>query len=174
MKQLVPAWLLTLICSVVCSFTVSGLLLAHTEEGYAADTAGPSETISAFIRELQPQNGKTVVVFDPIDWLTGAEADEVFQRENPDADFNSPPDGYYIVNDNEELRTLETDQTADALMQIYKRPGQKFATDIVWNEQITLSEFLRIWKDDELVRDYPYHLTVKNGKIVQIAQQYVP
>jgi hypothetical protein len=61
-------------------------------------------------------------------------------------------------------------------MQIYNRTGNIAEADIVWDERITIEKFIELinMEDDLQLKNFPYHLTVKDGEIVRIVQQYVP
>jgi hypothetical protein len=58
-------------------------------------------------------------------------------------------------------------------MQIYNRTGKPGEADIVWNEHIPLSKFIKIFAEDAILHEYPYHLTVKDGKVVKVIQQFI-
>ncbi|MNP78758.1 hypothetical protein D3C76_1764490 [compost metagenome] len=61
-------------------------------------------------------------------------------------------------------------------MQIYDRDGTYEGMDIQWNEKVSLSEFQNIFAHSELmdISQFPYHLTIQDGVVVRIVQQYVP
>ena len=122
------------------------------------------------------KNGKHVITYDEINWYEGEQATEQFLAHEGDSGLDSPPDGYYIVNDNRELSELPIADNAQVLMQIYNRTGNINEADIVWNESITLDKFITILNEDDgfNLRDFPYHFTVQDGQIVRIVQQYIP
>ncbi|MFD2613098.1 hypothetical protein [Paenibacillus gansuensis] len=132
------------------------------------------DTHAAYIDKLALANGKTVVVADYIQWYEGASADKVFLDREPDSGLEGAPDGYYIVNDNAKLRKLTVSPKAAVYMQIYNRTGNWEDADIVWNEKISLAAFKKLIAKDASLKDYPYHLVVKDGVVVKIIQQYIP
>jgi hypothetical protein len=135
-----------------------------------------TETQTAYINQIVERNGKVTIDADNIQWFEGEQANQKFREIEKDPDMTEAPDGYYIVNDDTTVRTLEVADNATVLMQIYNRTGNIDEADIVWNEQITLGKFVDILKDDSEwdLKDFPYHLIVKNGVVVQIVQQYIP
>lgn len=62
-------------------------------------------------------------------------------------------------------------------MQIYNRTGNVEEAGTVWNEQITVDQFVALMTNDDSginLKDYPYHFSVENDKIVRITQQFLP
>ena len=134
--------------------------------------SAPESTVTVMISSLESKDGTLVLTGDPIDWYFGKEADRVFAERDPEGakEIGGAPDGYYIVNDDKTLETYEVSPEAEVLMQLY-RPDA-----IQWNEKIELSEFTRLLQDKTDIDQsaFPYHLTLKDGKIVKIVQQYTP
>jgi hypothetical protein len=159
-------------------FIVSMLQLSgsvHANGGYKP-VMKSKDTHPAYIKSIYTKGGKTYITADYIEWYEGAEADKQFRiREHP-VEFNEAPDGFYIINDNKKLRTFEVQANSTILMQYYKRTANQSDDDIIWNEKISSPKFLTLFKDPKGwdMKAYPYHLTVKNGKIVKIIQQFIP
>jgi hypothetical protein len=148
-----------------------GILLPHGSSDYA------SEIQTVFIHNIDEIDGITSITVDEILWFEGAEADKQFAAHERDAGIEQAPDGYYIINDNPKLHTLAVSKNADVLMQIYDRPGDNDkSSDIIPNEKVTLKQFNTLFKKNNVLdmRDYPFHLTIQNGKIVKIVQQFIP
>ncbi|MBP3966487.1 hypothetical protein [Paenibacillus lignilyticus] len=162
---------LTIIGLVACISTAS----AVDNKGYAPVTQTP-ETITVYINGMDKQGGKLLLQTDEIQWFEGEAADEAFVMEEPDSGLDKAPDGYYIVNDDETLKTLEVDPHAAVIMQIYDRTGSLVNASTEWNQAISLDKFEAVYHADGLVTvsDYPYHLTIKNGKVTRIVQQFIP
>jgi hypothetical protein len=156
----------------VAIFSLHNLVQA-TEDSYKP--VEKSQNIHpAFIDNIDSKNGKTYLTADYIEWYEGEEANVKFRERENDPEVTKAPDGYYIINDNPKLRSLEVSEDAVVLMQYYDRTGTNEVQDISWNEQIPLAKFLSIFKQQSGLKNYPYHLTVKDGKIVKIVQQYIP
>lgn len=135
-----------------------------------------NEMITVYIElmELTADGGQ--ITADPILWYEGQEAEQVFTKYEPDAGIDGPPDGYYIINEDGELASYPLAHDAEVRMQIYDRTGNAEDIDISWDEQISLEKFRALFDhtDGLDVRDFPYHLTIEDGQITRIVQQYVP
>lgn len=135
-----------------------------------------SETYTAYVDGIQQENGKLFLIVDKIGWYQGEEADTIFEQRNPDSGLDGAPDGYYIVNDSKEQEKVEVQADAEVLMQLYDRDGTYAGADIQWNEPVTLNKFESLY-DNKTIVDlsvFPYHLTVKDGQVIKIVQQYIP
>ncbi|MBR2566193.1 MAG: hypothetical protein IKE29_16440 [Paenibacillus sp.] len=151
---------------------------ADVPSSSAASNAQPanSEVYTAYIDEMHVVDGKLMLTVDKIGWYQGEEADTIFNQRNPDAGLDGAPDGYYIINDNEEQEQVEVNTDAKVLMQLYDRDGTVQGTEIQWNEPVTLSKFQSLYGDKRIMdlAIFPYHLTIQDGKVIQIVQQYIP
>jgi len=165
------------------SVAVVGLcLLFFIATAYAVGNDGyepvvkTSDTKTAYIHHIDHKNGKVILSVDDIDWYEGAEADKVFLEREPDSGEEGTPDGYYIVNDSEELHSLEVAPNAQVVMQVFDKNGNIEDVNTEWNQAVTLTEFQQIFNKNEIVdvSQYPFHLTIQNGKVVKIIQQYLP
>jgi hypothetical protein len=165
--------LLTLLITLLFSTLMSGLALAQDNEGYTPIPKS-KDTHPAYITDMYTKNGKTYMVADYIEWYEGQDADRKFVEREPDSGMLGTTDGYYIVNDNAKLRTFEVTNDAEVLMQIYNRTGKIDGSTIDWNENIAMTKFKKIYGTDTLLKQYPYHLVLKDGKIVKIIQQFIP
>jgi hypothetical protein len=61
-------------------------------------------------------------------------------------------------------------------MQIYDHSGNIEDLDIQWNEAITLQQFIDQFNKTDIIdlSQFPYHLTIQDGVITSIVQQYIP
>ncbi|SEK26505.1 hypothetical protein [Paenibacillus sp. OK003] len=145
---------------------------AFAKEAQAAN----SEMFTAYVDDIQHENGKSYLIVDKIGWYQGAEADKVFDQRNPDSGIDGAPDGYYIVNDSKEQEKVEVSANAEVLMQLYDRDGTVSGTTIQWNESVALSKFESLYDNTNILdlSVFPYHLTVQDGKVIKIVQQYIP
>ncbi|MFS0723368.1 hypothetical protein [Paenibacillus sp. 1P07SE] len=149
---------------------------ASAKDGAYQPVPASPDTHTAYIESITKQDGKITIVADYIQWFEGAEADEQFRLYEQDPEMTEAPDGYYIINDDDGLVELEVAADAEVLMQIYNRTGVIEEAEIMWNESIGIDKFIEIIQDQEEwdMRDFPYHLTVIDGKIIKIVQQYIP
>ncbi|WP_127530492.1 hypothetical protein [Paenibacillus kobensis] len=133
---------------------------------------------TAYVEGLKEENGHYLLTVDYIDWYEGDAAAVMFREREPDPEVTEPPDGYYIVNDDPSLATIELPEDTQIRMQIYDRPDEESGADIVPDEPITIEQFAELVNegDDALinVKDFPYHITFKDGQAQRIVQQFVP
>jgi hypothetical protein len=131
---------------------------------------------TGYIESVKKQDNHYKLSIDPIDWYEGEQAVDKFLEFEADSGLDGPPDGYYIVDEDNALHEWPIADDAKVLMQIYNRTGNVNEADIVWNEPITIEKFVELLEteDDLDIKNFPYHMTVKDGEIVQIVQQYVP
>ena len=115
--------------------------------------------------------GANLITFDLIEFLTGDAANKAWQKANPNSGEDSPPNDYFIVNDNPQLRTLPV--TGDASVHVLKNDGgspESYAINF-----FDLSGYLAKTKTDDRRLSYnPFWLSVQNGQIVKIDEQFVP
>jgi hypothetical protein len=156
-------------------------LLAFISTAYAGSNSyqpvvKTPDMITVFINHIDHNNGKVTLQADNIEWYEGKAADKVFLEREKDSGLDGPPDGYYIVNDDKTVKTLEVDPHAVVWMQIYDHTGNLYNITTEWNQAVPLAKFEAIFHANSVldVSQYPYHLTIKDGKVVKIVQQYIP
>ncbi|MHA0858294.1 hypothetical protein [Paenibacillus sp. CMAA1364] len=135
------------------------------------------DTITAYLKNIELNDGQFVIHADDVQWYEGEAADKIFLEREPDAaDLEGAPDGYYITNDSEQYVTYKVSQNVEVEMQIYDRDGTYEGMDIIWNEHISFNELQEVFNNDELMdaSQFPFHLTIEDGVVVRIVQQYVP
>jgi hypothetical protein len=164
---------LTIMMTSLLTVLMSGFALADTDAGYTP-VPKSKDTHPAYIQEIYTKNDKTYMLVDYINWYEGKDADLEFAKREPEYGQYGAPSGYFIVNDNTKLRTFEISSDSPVLMQIYNRTGKPGEADIVWNELITLSKFKEVLAKDAILYEYPYHLKIHDGKVVQVIQQFIP
>ncbi|WP_110930832.1 hypothetical protein [Paenibacillus bouchesdurhonensis] len=170
-------WLAVLI-PIVLIVVMSSLGTSNSgaaEQGYAPVEQTP-DTKVVYIEQLNSLADGNELTVDEIEWYEGEAAEQAFLKHEPDAGIDEPPDGYYIVNEDTKLTNYKIAKDVRIFMQIYDRTGDIEDMDIQWNELVTLEQFKSILQHTEWidVREFPYHITVKDGTIVQMVQQYIP
>ncbi|MEO3944323.1 hypothetical protein [Gorillibacterium sp. CAU 1737] len=134
--------------------------------------AEPETTITVLISSIENKDGRLLLKADPIAWYQGDEANKIFAERDPEgaAEIGGVPDGYYIVNDDKTETTYELSDQAEVLMQLLN------PKEIKWNEEISVSQFVEVMDHKENYDQtvFPYHLTLKDGKVVKVVQQYLP
>jgi hypothetical protein len=169
MKKYAIIAVVAVACLTAFSFAPTG-----SREYVPVEQSADMET--GYIKSVQKKDDHYVLSIDHIDWYEGKAAVEKFLEREGDSGLDGPPDGYYIVNDDNALHDLPIAADAKVLMQIYNRTGNIVEADTIWNEQISIDKFVKLLstEDDLDIKDFPYHLTVKDGEIVKIVQQFVP
>ncbi|WP_028610804.1 hypothetical protein [Paenibacillus harenae] len=169
MKKYAMVAVVAIACLTAFNFAPTGV------REYVPVTVTP-DLQTGYIDHIGKKEQRYVISFDPIHWYEGEQAVQKFAEHEGDAGMDGPPDGYYIINDEEELSELPIAEDAIVLMQIYNRTGNIEEAEIQWDEQITVDKFIELLniEDDLQLKGFPYHLTVKDGEIVRIVQQYVP
>ncbi|CAH1205940.1 hypothetical protein PAECIP111892_02814 [Paenibacillus auburnensis] len=157
------------------------LVTTASTAGTRAEAQGGAkiEHLTVYIHALQPAaDGKLTLTADPIEWYEGADADRVFAEREPEAaaEIGGALDDYYIVNDSNQLTTYQVADNAAVTMQIYDHTGKIEDLDINWNESISLQKFAAEFAKTGVfdLSQSPYHLTIENGEITSIVQQYTP
>lgn len=188
MKNAAKQWKLRMIGAVVAllgMIVLTTYLLTPANAQESADAQQPSakdaqvansEMFTAYVEGMHIEDGKLFMTVDKIGWYQGEEADAIFAQRNPEAGIDGAPDGYYIVNDSKEQEQVEVSANAEVLMQLYDRDGTMQGADIQWNEPVTLSKFESLYENTRILdlSVFPYHLTVQDGKVTKIVQQYIP
>jgi hypothetical protein len=161
-------------------------------EGSPSTSATPSETISptssptpsppaespvlgdgrhfGFIRSVDLSSQTPTLVFDLAYFLTGDEANQAAAEHGEETPV---PNDYYIVNDNPRLRTLALDPDvrielvdwANCCDSLFVGDLQPFADSF---------EESSYPSGPYKGRFSPYWLTVENGVVVRIEEQYLP
>ncbi|RKP58008.1 hypothetical protein D7Z26_00400 [Cohnella endophytica] len=160
--------------AVLLGFMSLGFIQANTNDYLPVPKSSDSHV--AYIDRIVQENGNYYIDANYIEWYEGEEANKVFLEREPDSGLDAAPDGYYIVNDDAQIRRLEISPNAKVYMQIYNRTGNVEEATTEWNEQISIEKFVSLFADDAEMnmKDYPYHLQVEGDKIVKITQQYIP
>jgi hypothetical protein len=158
------------------STTLILLGFANAKGNSVQTAANITTTSTVFINNINETMGKSSLIADEIQWYEGEEANKQFRKHENDDEVQVAPDGYYIVNDKINLQLLPISSNVQIFMQIYDQPGVKGEPELIPNESISLKQFKALFNQmDSLdLRDYPFHLTIKNGEIVKIVQQFIP
>lgn len=174
MRKLMTVLLPIFLVVVMSSLTTSSSGAAKSDK--SPDVVRESQNLTVYIDQLELRPDGGVLTVDPIEWYSGKEAEDVFAKMEPDAGIDGPPDGYYIVNEDDRLERYPVAANAQVLMQLYDHTGNPEDVDISWNEQISLEKLFSLFQNTGVldVREFPYHLTIENGQVTSIVQQYVP
>jgi hypothetical protein len=105
------------------------------------------------------------VTFDVVQWLSGDDARRTWLADHPE-DPDGPPNDYYIVNDNDRLRTAPVD--TDATVRL-----THLFTDATASVELDTLDGLGGYLAEEHSGD-TYWLTFDNGVVSEICEQYRP
>jgi hypothetical protein len=156
----------------------------ETEPAPATDVAEPTDPPAPAVDELL-EDGRhptfladldvtaRAVTFDLIQFLTGDEAIAAYEEDVPDDPDPGPPNDYWIRNVNPRLRTLPI--APDATVTVVRLGEPSGADGVPW----TLDELpahLALGTDVPAGRlgSNPFWLTVEDGVVVAIDEQYLP
>lgn len=123
----------------------------------------------SFLMSVKSTSGGYAVVADYARFLNGDEAAKAAARAGEES---PPPNDYFIVNDNERLRTLMVGPSVRVTLATY--PGK-----VAMSYPVTFARFRELFaRGDEVgpthYRSVPYWLTVQNGVVTRIEEQYLP
>jgi hypothetical protein len=110
------------------------------------------------------------VEFDLIQFLMGDEATAAYHEDQPD-DPAGPPNDYYIVNDNPRLRRLPAAENVEVT--VLDRGGG-FQRQVIAFADLPARLAADLVPDDDRIWPSPFWLTVNDGTITAIEEQYIP
>jgi hypothetical protein len=139
------------------------------------ETPGRVE-IMGFIKNLEEQAGIVNISFDQAEWFNGIETEKALREDGLCADPEhgcEPPNGFYIRNQEDETVSLQVSEQVDIVMQtLSHRSDGTFNSD----EKIGLDRFRKAYNSESTdhLRLVPYWITIENGIVTTIREQYVP
>jgi hypothetical protein len=117
-----------------------------------------------------------VVSADYVQWFTGEEANVAAREDGAILEDETVPNDYYIRNDNPQIRQLALAQAAPIVLQACFDPGPCVTTVGVTAEEWT--ELVGGGAPDGWTwyggGALPFWLTLRDGDIVQVVEQYLP
>ncbi|MFT9370947.1 hypothetical protein [Paenibacillus polymyxa] len=169
MMKLASKW--TVLTLMMMLITTAGA----TAQGYTPVAAAENQE-TVYINQMDIRDGQIYLSADPIEWYEGAAADKAFVEHEGNTGLDGAPDGYYIVNNSVQYDVYQVAPDASVEVQIYDHTGNIEDTDVQWNESIPLAQFEKDFaKKDVLdLSQFPYHVTLRDGKVVKIVQQFIP
>jgi hypothetical protein len=108
------------------------------------------------------------IEFDLIQYLTGDEAIFAWREDHPNDP--GPPNGYYIINDNPQLRRLPVADEVAVTVLDWNAGFQPFV--VAFADLPT--ELAARGAPDEHLGVNPFWLTVDDGTVTAIEEQYIP
>jgi len=137
-----------------------------------SSSAANVERKICYIEKIFTEPGMRFIIFDTIDWFQGEKAVIAYKEDHPGSTA-SLPDGYYIRNRVNKWDTLAIAGTAQFVMQTYSRDSEG---NFRRNEQIDIDQFTRLFSehDHRQYKRIPFWMAISHGRILSIAEQYIP
>ena len=132
--------------------------------------------LMGFIKQLGENAGSVYVSFDQAEWFDGTEAGQAMQEDGLCVDSEpdcQPANPFYIRNQKDETSIFQVSERVVIVMQtLSHRPDGTFNSD----EKIDLDRFQKAYNSESTahLRLVPYWITVENGIVITISEQYVP
>lgn len=122
-----------------------------------------------YISNVHTDNDRSFLDIDYAQMLTGEEANKAALKAGDEVNND-----YYIVNQNKKIRTFEINQSAVITLQTWRLS----TTGQIKDTSLTLDKFVNIFysSDDDSKRlaANPYWITIKDGFVAKIEEQYIP
>jgi hypothetical protein len=175
-KGVQKSWLRFILLSVLAGVIFSGCgsrLSAETQ--LPVKTPGKVE-IMGFIEDLDEEAGSVYISFNQAEWFVGPQAEKAIQEDGLCADPEhgcEPPNGFYIRNLDDETVAFQVSERVVIVMQtLSHRSDGSYNPD----ERIDLDRFRQAFRCacTSHLRLIPYWITVDNGVVMTIREQYVP
>jgi hypothetical protein len=155
------------------------LLAKHPDKPWLKEESAPAvQKETGYINNIYGSGGKNYLIIDYIQWLTGNDAIKAAKEDGEEA----PPNGFYIRNQSNQLRTLEVSDTAEILT--YSHVA---ANDENGYEQLSFNDFRDLINGTKIppyvpagsiyensYKGVPFHIEITNGAITKITEQYIP
>jgi hypothetical protein len=148
---------------------LSGMLFGAYGGG-GGQAPAPAETAkkSVFIRAVDLK-ARTITV-EPMQFLTGAAAVKAYRRDHPGNANGSPPNDHYIVKNSQERKVLPL--AKGAIVKLVNVGGTPH-TEPVAVPEAKLAGYAGITKDENGFAA-PFWITIRDGKVAEIDEQFVP
>lgn len=115
-----------------------------------------------------------VISFDDAIWLTGKEAQDAAIEAGHCTEanrFECTPNDFFIKNERIADEAVAVGDSAMVVMQTWKMEETEEVTSL----EILFGDFAGLINDPALHwRTLPYHITIQNGKVTLIEEQYIP
>lgn len=148
-------------------FLMVSVLLFFIPAGANAEKASFSGKTMTYITSLNESNGQLKASFNYIQWYFGKDADREFLKDcGCKKELGGAPDGYYIRDVSKKIRSFPVSKNAKYVLQT--RTGE-----IKWNEKVSKAQFMSFYKKTKKYQ-LPFKITIQNGVVTSITEQYVP
>lgn len=131
---------------------------------------GPTARQFTYLKDVYRSAGTIWAVADYAQMLTGAAAVKAAREDGEIGPGEDVPNDYYIRNQNKQLRKMAVVPGAPVL---FHKTNQGR-----WNGAGSAGDLVDIFKssgdDARFMKNAPYWITLKGGRIAKVEQQYVP
>ena len=151
----------------------SGTTARQTTTTPTATTRGPSDEQFGYIRSVSTAGPSATLAFDVAEFLTGGEAQRAAEEDGAVAPGEAVPNDYYIRNPDKSTQTLPIATTA----RITARRCPLCRNGRPGNVEDFLGSFMKqgqTYADPYRGAKSLYWLTIEDGTVVAIDEQYVP
>jgi hypothetical protein len=138
-------------------------------EDDTAGVAGENGRFFCYMTSAGWEGDQPELTVDYAQMLTGTEAAAAATAAGDDS---PPPNDYYIVNQNPKLRTFPADAGMTVRMTSTAEGTQPEGYDMPFGQWY--DAFSGMSGSFPSIRDVPYWITIENGTIVMIEEQYLP
>jgi len=125
-----------------------------------------------YIESIFTKTGTRFVTIDIIEWFQGERAVNAYRKDHPKS--AAPlPDGYYIRNRVVKWDTLAVSDTAQFVMQTYSHDSDG---NFRPNERVGFDQIAQLFSEtkQQQYRHIPFWIVISQGRILSIAEQYIP
>lgn len=127
-----------------------------------------------YIKRVYQKNGKDYLDIDYIQWLMGDAASKAMWEDGRCEGLTQekcyPPNGYYIRNQNPQIRTFEVAKNTMVTL-LYLTPENP-------SEKVSFSRFQNVFNstDEKMAhfKNAPFNIELEGNTVFSISQQYVP
>lgn len=132
------------------------------------------EKALGYITKVYDKDGKRYLDIDYIQWLTGEDAKKAMVEDGLCESVSNciVTNDYHIKNQNPKIRTFEISLKA----RIYVQTLDIETQGINWDQEITYDRLKGLFATEVIERQQyiPYHISVKDNVVIEIAEQYIP
>jgi hypothetical protein len=153
--------------AVACSSSSKPAASSSTTTTTVAKPTTPTQSpgparLSAFVLSVDPAHHH--ITIDPMQFLTGPAATAAYHKANPHAPPGGPDNDYYIVNPHKDAIITALSPGAGARV---VQAGGTVHTTPVPVPIASLSSYPNL-------SQHPFWLTLKNGAVTEVDEQFVP
>lgn len=131
----------------------------------------PLPTVS-FVKHAFILSVDSVITFDTIEFFTGKDAGKAYLTDNASADTDDIP-SFYISNPEKDINSFSLSDSVVIRMQTFSNDEEG---NFRFDEAVSLKTLRQIFSDSRYkhFRNVPFRITIKDSRITEIIEQYIP